>query len=176
MHYAHRHAHSHRVSAALIASAIRRFCGRDVVGWDLRSSVAVAFLCRHGLHHHHPNFNYQQLRVATTGFDAAGKLLDGGFKTVFLAHLHFGVKPSVVHRDVTTSNIFVEVDMRVCLDDFGLSWLLAPLDACATGGVRGLMCCNFGMVVLELVTGFRPVDVGRERRDMTLVDWVVAKI
>ena len=31
-----------------------------------------------------------------------------------------------------------------------------------------------GVVVLELVTGLRPVDVdvGRERRDMTLSDWV----
>ncbi|EAZ28946.1 hypothetical protein OsJ_12990 [Oryza sativa Japonica Group] len=35
---------------------------------------------------------------------------------------------------------------------------------------------SFGVVVLELVTGLRPVDVGRERRDVTLADWVVAKI
>lgn len=34
------------------------------------------------------------------------------------------------------------------------------------------------MVVLELVTGLRPVDVdvGTERRDVTLADWVVSKI
>nr|CAB3497826.1 unnamed protein product [Digitaria exilis] len=120
-----------------------------------------------------------------------------------LEYLHFGVKPAVVHRDVTSSNIFVEADMRARLGDFGLSRLLAPPDACATGGARELVCCtapqgtpgyldpdyhrsfqlteksdvySFGVVVLELVTGLRPVDVGRERRDVTLADWVVAKI
>uniref|UniRef100_A0A0D9W094 Protein kinase domain-containing protein n=1 Tax=Leersia perrieri TaxID=77586 RepID=A0A0D9W094_9ORYZ len=126
-----------------------------------------------------------------------------------LEYLHFEVKPAVVHRDVTSSNIFVESDMRARLGDFGLSRLLAPPDACATtaaggGGVRReLVCCtapqgtpgyldpdyhrsfqlteksdvySFGVVVLELVTGLRPVDVGRERRDVTLADWVVAKI
>ncbi|EEC76354.1 hypothetical protein OsI_13937 [Oryza sativa Indica Group] len=120
-----------------------------------------------------------------------------------LEYLHFGVKPAVVHRDVTSSNIFVEADMRARLGDFGLSRLLSPPDACATGAGRELVCCtapqgtpgyldpdyhrsfqlteksdvySFGVVVLELVTGLRPVDVGRERRDVTLADWVVAKI
>ncbi|KAK3149035.1 hypothetical protein QOZ80_3AG0212070 [Eleusine coracana subsp. coracana] len=306
------------------AIAVRRFRRpRGAVGLEPAaaagsSSRAAAFLRRHGLHHHRPNFTYEQLRAATAGFDAARKLGDGGFGAVFLAHLppggrpaavkrlhlppspspsypsaaatitksfcnevlilsalrhphlvrlhgfcadpralllvydfvpngtlshhlhrlrragaaagpsppplpwrtrlamaaqiasaleylHFGVKPPVVHRDVTTSNIFVEADMRARLGDFGLSRLLAPPDACATGAgaARELVCCtapqgtpgyldpdyhrsfqlteksdvySFGVVVLELVTGLRPVDVGRERRDVTLADWVVAKI
>jgi len=308
------------------AIAVRRFRSRGAVarepagGSSSAASRAAAFLRRHGLHHHRPSFTYEQLRAATAGFDAARKLGDGGFGTVFLAYLppsgrpaavkrlhvppspspsfpsasatitksfcnevlilsalrhphlvrlhgfcadpralllvydfvpngtlshhlhsrvgapgagagkppppppplpwrtrlamaaqiasaleylHFGVKPAVVHRDVTSSNIFVEADMRARLGDFGLSRLLAPPDACATGGARELVCCtapqgtpgyldpdyhrsfqlteksdvySFGVVVLELVTGLRPVDVGRERRDVTLLDWVVAKI
>lgn len=307
------------------AIAVRRFRGRGAVGRDppgasssssSAASRAAAFLRRHGLQHHRPNFTYEQLRAATAGFDSSRKLGDGGFGTVFLAYLppggrpaavkrlhlppspspsfpsasatitksfcnevlilsalrhphlvrlhgfcadpralllvydfvpngtlshhlhrragitsgappppplpwrtrlamaaqiasaleylHFGVKPPVVHRDVTTSNIFVEADMRARLGDFGLSRLLAPPDACSTtGGARELVCCtapqgtpgyldpdyhrsfqlteksdlySFGVVVLELVTGLRPVDVGRERRDVTLADWVVAKI
>jgi hypothetical protein len=43
---------------------------------------------------------------------------------------------------VTSSIIFVEADMRACLGDFGLSLLLAPPDACATGGTRDLVCCT----------------------------------
>ncbi|EER93266.1 hypothetical protein BDA96_01G053600 [Sorghum bicolor] len=304
------------------AIAVRRFRSRGAVareptGSSSAASRAAAFLRRHGLHHHRPSFTYEQLRAATAGFDAARKLGDGGFGTVFLAYLppsgrpaavkrlhvppspspsfpsasatitksfcnevlilsalrhphlvrlhgfcadpralllvydfvpngtlshhlhrrvvgpgaaggppppplpwrtriamaaqiasaleylHFGIKPAVVHRDVTSSNIFVEADMRARLGDFGLSRLLAPPDACATGGARELVCCtapqgtpgyldpdyhrsfqlteksdvySFGVVVLELVTGLRPVDVGRERRDVTLADWVVAKI
>ncbi|XP_003559287.1 LEAF RUST 10 DISEASE-RESISTANCE LOCUS RECEPTOR-LIKE PROTEIN KINASE-like 1.5 [Brachypodium distachyon] len=120
-----------------------------------------------------------------------------------LEYLHFGVKPHVVHRDVTSSNIFLEADMRARLGDFGLSRLLSPPDACSTAAGRDLVCCtapqgtpgyldpdyhrsfqlteksdvySLGVVVLELVTGLRPVDVGRERRDVTLADWVVSKI
>ncbi|OEL22788.1 LEAF RUST 10 DISEASE-RESISTANCE LOCUS RECEPTOR-LIKE PROTEIN KINASE-like 1.5 [Dichanthelium oligosanthes] len=309
------------------AIAVRRFRSRGAVGREpaaggsssssSAASRAAAFLRRNGLHHHRPAFTYEQLRAATAGFDAARKLGDGGFGTVFLGYippagrpaavkrlhvppspspsfpsaaatitksfcnevlilsalrhpnlvrlhgfcadpralllvydfvpngtlshhlhrrvgggatacappspplpwrtrlamaaqiasaleyLHFGVKPAVVHRDVTSSNIFVEADMRARLGDFGLSRLLAPPDACSTGAARELVCCtapqgtpgyldpdyhrsfqlteksdvySFGVVVLELVTGLRPVDVGRERRDVTLADWVVAKI
>jgi tRNA A-37 threonylcarbamoyl transferase component Bud32 len=59
-----------------------------------------------------------------------------------LENLHFGMKPAVVHIDVTSSNIFVEADMRACLGDFGLSLLLASPDACAMGGTRDLVCCT----------------------------------
>ncbi|CAN6291477.1 unnamed protein product [Urochloa humidicola] len=310
------------------AIAVRRFRSRGAVGREpaaagssssssSAASRAAAFLRRNGLQHHRPAFTYEQLRAATAGFDAARKLGDGGFGTVFLAYLppggrpaavkrlhvppspspspsfpsasatitksfcnevlilsalrhphlvrlhgfcadpralllvydfvpngtlshhlhrqaggaarpppppplpwrtrlamaaqiasaleylHFGVKPAVVHRDVTSSNIFVEADMCARLGDFGLSRLLSPPDACSTGAARELVCCtapqgtpgyldpdyhrsfqlteksdvySFGVVVLELVTGLRPVDVGRERRDVTLADWVVAKI
>jgi hypothetical protein len=59
-----------------------------------------------------------------------------------LENLLFGMKPTAVHSDVTSSIIFVEDDMRACLGDFGLSLLLAPPDACATGGTRDLVCCT----------------------------------
>ncbi|KAL5209020.1 hypothetical protein ABZP36_004643 [Zizania latifolia] len=299
-----------------VAIAVRRFRRREPAAAPSSAAArAATFLRRHGLHQHRPSFTYEQLRAATAGFDPSRKLGDGGFGTVFLAHLppngrpaavkrlhvppspspsfpsasatitksfcnevlilsalrhpnlvrlhgfcadpralllvydfvpngtlshhihrrcgvtaaappppplpwrtriamavqiasaleylHFGVKPPVVHRDVTSSNIFVENDMRARLGDFGLSRLLAPPDACATAPGRELVCCtapqgtpgyldpdyhrsfqlteksdvySFGVVVLELVTGLRPVDVGRERRDVTLADWVVAKI
>ncbi|KAE8795182.1 putative serine/threonine-protein kinase [Hordeum vulgare] len=294
-----------------VAIAVRRIRGKGEGGrasqqQASQSSRAAAFLRRHGLHHGRPAFTYEQLRAATAGFDAARKLGDGGFGTVYLAYLppagrsaavkrlhvppspspssatitksfcnevlilsalrhphlvrlhgfcadpralllvydfvpngtlshhlhrrgtaappplpwrtrlamaaqiasaleylHFAVKPHVVHRDVTSSNIFVEADMRARLGDFGLSRLLATPDACSTATGREVVCCtapqgtpgyldpdyhrsfqlteksdvySFGVVVLELVTGLRPVDVGRERRDVTLADWVVSKI
>ncbi|KAK9114043.1 hypothetical protein Syun_020840 [Stephania yunnanensis] len=39
-------------------------------------------------------------------------------------YLHFSVKPPVVHRDITSSNIFIDSEMRIKLGDFGLSRLL----------------------------------------------------
>ncbi|KAL0915774.1 hypothetical protein M5K25_013228 [Dendrobium thyrsiflorum] len=51
-----------------------------------------------------------------------------------IEYLHFALKPPVVHRDITSSNIFVERDMRIKVGDFGLSRLLAGGTASAGGG------------------------------------------
>ncbi|XP_020579116.1 LEAF RUST 10 DISEASE-RESISTANCE LOCUS RECEPTOR-LIKE PROTEIN KINASE-like 1.5 [Phalaenopsis equestris] len=55
-----------------------------------------------------------------------------------LEYLHFALKPPVVHRDITSSNIFIERDMRIKVGDFGLSRLLAGGTA-AAGGRGGAM-------------------------------------
>ncbi|KAK9090600.1 hypothetical protein Sjap_023777 [Stephania japonica] len=41
-----------------------------------------------------------------------------------IEYLHFSVKPPIVHRDITSSNIFIDSEMRIKLGDFGLSRLL----------------------------------------------------
>ncbi|KAF3781866.1 putative serine/threonine-protein kinase [Nymphaea thermarum] len=43
-----------------------------------------------------------------------------------LEYLHFGVRPPVVHRDITSSNIFLTKDFGIKVGDFGLSRLLHP--------------------------------------------------
>ncbi|XP_008810583.2 LEAF RUST 10 DISEASE-RESISTANCE LOCUS RECEPTOR-LIKE PROTEIN KINASE-like 1.5 [Phoenix dactylifera] len=119
-----------------------------------------------------------------------------------LEYLHFSLKPPVVHRDITSANIFVERDMRVKVGDFGLSRLLSlPEDS--SSGSSEYVCCtgpqgtpgyldpdyhrsfrlteksdvySFGVVLLELVTGMKAVDLGRDRREVTLADLAVAKI
>ncbi|XP_009400976.2 LEAF RUST 10 DISEASE-RESISTANCE LOCUS RECEPTOR-LIKE PROTEIN KINASE-like 1.5 [Musa acuminata AAA Group] len=121
-----------------------------------------------------------------------------------LEYLHFGLKPPVVHRDITSSNIFVERDMRVKVGDFGLSRLLTlPDPSSSLGSSSEYVCCtgpqgtpgyldpeyhrsfrlteksdvySFGVVLLELVTGMKAVDVSRDRSEMALVDMVVSKI
>lgn len=116
-----------------------------------------------------------------------------------LEYLHFELKPPVVHRDVTSSNIFVERDMRIKVGDFGLSRLLAlPQDSSdeyirRTGpqGTPGYLdpeyhrsfrlteksdVYSFGVVMLELVTGMKAVDTGRDERDVSLAEMVVGRI
>ncbi|KAL3631105.1 hypothetical protein CASFOL_024089 [Castilleja foliolosa] len=120
-----------------------------------------------------------------------------------IEYLHFLVMPPIVHRDITSSNIFVERDMRVKVGDFGLSRLLTcsetttatrnSSDGVWTGpqGTPGYLdpdyytsfrlneksdIYSFGVVLLELITGMRAVDQNREMREVTLADMVVPKI
>ncbi|XVE75169.1 hypothetical protein DITRI_Ditri12bG0074000 [Diplodiscus trichospermus] len=117
-----------------------------------------------------------------------------------IEYLHFSVVPPIVHRDITSSNIFVEKDMRIKVGDFGLSRLLAfpensssKSDFVWTGpqGTPGYLdpdyhrsfqlteksdVYSFGVVLLELISGLKAVDQRREKREMALADLVVSKI
>ncbi|XP_074274518.1 LEAF RUST 10 DISEASE-RESISTANCE LOCUS RECEPTOR-LIKE PROTEIN KINASE-like 1.5 [Silene latifolia] len=126
---------------------------------------------------------------------------------IAVEYLHFTVEPPVVHRDITTCNIFVDESMRVRVGDFGLSRLLVyseyrnssgELSGSSSGciwtgpqGTPGYLdpdyhksfrlteksdVYSFGVVLLELITGLKAVDQKREKREMALVDMVVAKI
>ncbi|XP_057448354.1 LEAF RUST 10 DISEASE-RESISTANCE LOCUS RECEPTOR-LIKE PROTEIN KINASE-like 1.5 [Lotus japonicus] len=120
-----------------------------------------------------------------------------------MEYLHFSVVPPIVHRDITSSNIFVESDMRIKVGDFGLSRLLAlkqhdNTTTCSGGfvwtgpqGTPGYLdpdyhrsfrlteksdVYSFGVVLLELISGLRAVDQTRDRREMALADMVVSRI
>lgn len=117
-----------------------------------------------------------------------------------MEYLHFSVVPPVVHRDITSSNIFVEKDMRIKVGDFGLSRLLVlPENSSSSSGfvwtgpqgTPGYLdpdyhrsfrlteksdVYSFGVVLLELITGMKAVDQTRDKREMALADLVVSKI
>ncbi|OVA09099.1 Protein kinase domain [Macleaya cordata] len=121
-----------------------------------------------------------------------------------LEYLHFAVEPAIVHRDITSSNIFLEKDMKIKVGDFGLSRLLifsessstsssSPSEYVCTGpqGTPGYLdpdyhrsfrlteksdVYSFGVILFELISGMKAVDLNREKREMALVDLVVGKI
>ncbi|XP_057541926.1 LEAF RUST 10 DISEASE-RESISTANCE LOCUS RECEPTOR-LIKE PROTEIN KINASE-like 1.5 [Amaranthus tricolor] len=125
---------------------------------------------------------------------------------IAMEYLHFTVQPPVVHRDITTTNIFVDQNMRVRVGDFGLSRLLICGEKSLSGELSGSSsgCVwtgpqgtpgyldpdyhksfrlteksdvySFGVVLLELITGLKAVDQMREKKEVGLVDMVVSRI
>ncbi|CAK9266668.1 unnamed protein product [Sphagnum jensenii] len=107
-----------------------------------------------------------------------------------LEYLHSGCNPSIIHRDVKTSNILLPSDMKNAkVADFGLSRLTYGENIThVTTNVKGTagyldpeyftsQCLSvksdvysFGVVLLEIVSGRKAIDTNREA--WNLCDWV----
>ncbi|KAF5731383.1 putative kinase [Tripterygium wilfordii] len=103
-----------------------------------------------------------------------------------LLYLHQGWQAVVLHRDIKASNVLLDKDMNARLGDFGLARLL-DLDQSTTStrviGTVGYMApemvrtgrasaktdvFGFGVLVLEVVCGRRPIEDGKP----SLIDWL----
>ncbi|CAL1405254.1 unnamed protein product [Linum trigynum] len=108
-----------------------------------------------------------------------------------LSYLHHGWDQVVIHRDIKSSNILLDAEMRGRVGDFGLAKLYGHNDAPNTTRVVGTLgylapelassavpsaasdVYSFGVVVLEVACGRRPIELGSEAEDdRVLLDWV----
>ncbi|KAK9278523.1 hypothetical protein L1049_028091 [Liquidambar formosana] len=107
-----------------------------------------------------------------------------------LNYLHHGWDQVVVHRDIKSSNILLDADMRGRLGDFGLAKLyqhgeapnttrvvgtlgyLAPEVATVAAPTAASDVYSFGVVVMEVACGRRPIETWAAEDEQILIDWV----
>ncbi|XP_057868437.2 L-type lectin-domain containing receptor kinase SIT1 [Cryptomeria japonica] len=107
-----------------------------------------------------------------------------------LLYLHEQWERRVVHRDVKSSNVLLDSELNAKLGDFGLARLYDHTQNPETTRVVGTVgyiapevtntgkvtpssdVFSFGVVLLEVACGRRPVDLSKENEQIVLVDWV----
>lgn len=104
-----------------------------------------------------------------------------------LAFLHHGCSPSIIHRDVKASSVYLDSNLEPRLADFGLiNGIEDDIPHWSPGYVPPEFCepetgpptlksdvYGFGVVLFELITGKKPIgDDYAGEKDLTLVSWI----
>ncbi|KAK9071409.1 hypothetical protein SSX86_009978 [Deinandra increscens subsp. villosa] len=106
-----------------------------------------------------------------------------------LAYLHEDCHPRIIHRDIKSANILLDHAYEAKVADFGLAKLTSGNDTHVSTRVMGTFgylapeyassgklseksdTFSFGVMLLEILTGRKPIDPESEYTDESLVEW-----
>ncbi|MFS7954827.1 putative protein kinase RLK-Pelle-PERK-1 family [Helianthus anomalus] len=106
-----------------------------------------------------------------------------------LAYLHEDCHPRIIHRDIKSANILLDHEYEAKVSDFGLAKLTTGNDTHVSTRVMGTFgylapeyassgklseksdVFSFGVMLLEILTGRKPIDPETEYMNDSLVEW-----
>nr|GMD49456.1 proline-rich receptor-like protein kinase PERK4 [Ipomoea batatas] len=106
-----------------------------------------------------------------------------------LSYLHEDCHPRIIHRDIKSANILLDNHFEAMVADFGLAKLSSDNNTHVSTRVMGTFgylapeyassgklteksdVFSFGVMLLEIITGHRPLDSTNITMEDSLVDW-----
>ncbi|VFQ82472.1 unnamed protein product [Cuscuta campestris] len=132
--------------------------------------------------------NNRDKNAPSLGWAARKKIAVGSARG--LAFLHHSCLPHIIHRDMKSSNVLVDDDLEARVSDFGMARLVNALDThlsvSTLAGTPGYVppeyyqsfrCTtkgdvySFGVILLELLSGKKPINTQEFGDDNNLVSW-----